>query len=365
MLAVSEPSASETATAANAAPIGVALLGFGFAGQTFHAPFITTTPGLVLRVVASSQPARVRAAYPDVDVVASPADAMTREDVALVVVATPNDTHAPLAEAALRAGKHVVVDKPFTITLDEAHALAATARETHRVLSVYQNRRWDSDFLGVRDAVQSGAIGDVVECRSEISRWRPQVRDRWRERPGPGAGLWYDLGPHLIDQALVLFGVPEAVQATLRIQRPGGRTVDWFHAVLDYPTRQVVLSSSMLAADPAPRFVVRGTAGSLVKRGVDQQERRLMAGERPGASDWGNDADPLVLLRDGAEAVDLPVPRGNYGAFYAAVRDAVRGEGPVPVTLSDAMTVMAIIEAGLPASADGRTIRVASRQPMT
>lgn len=358
MLAVSEPSASETATAADAAPIGVALLGFGFAGQTFHAPFITTTPGLVLRIVASSQPARVRAAYPDVDVAAAPGDAMAHDDVALVVVATPNDTHAPLAEAALRAGKHVVVDKPFTITLDEAHALAATARETHRVLSVYQNRRWDSDFLGVRDAVQSGAIGDVVECRSEISRWRPQVRDRWRERPGPGAGLWYDLGPHLIDQALVLFGVPEAVQATLRIQRPGCRTVDWFHAVLDYPTRQVVLSSSMLASDPAPRFVVRGTTGSLVKRGVDQQERRLMAGERPGAPGWGHDADPLVLRRNGADAVDVPVPSGDYGRFYAAMRDAIRGERRAPVTPADATLVMAIIEAGVLSSADSRTIRL-------
>lgn len=160
-----ELSASATsASAATASPIGVALLGFGFAGQTFHAPFITTTPGLVLRVVASRQPARVRAAYPDVDVAASPGDAMAREDVTLVVVATPNDTHAPLAEAALRAGKHVVVDKPFTITLEEAQALAATARETGRVLSVYQNRRWDSDFRGLRDVVQSGLIGDVVEC---------------------------------------------------------------------------------------------------------------------------------------------------------------------------------------------------------
>src|SRR5690606_7192884 len=159
----------------------------------------------------------VTAAHPDVDVVASPDAALARDDVALVVIATPNATHAPLADAALRAGKHVVVDKPFTITLDEARALVATARETGRLLSVYQNRRWDSDFLAVREALHAGAIGEVVELRSEISRWRPQVRDRWRERPEPGAGLWYDLGPHLIDQALVLFGPPDTVQATLRI----------------------------------------------------------------------------------------------------------------------------------------------------
>jgi predicted dehydrogenase len=360
MLAVSDSSWGTATSAADAAPIGVALLGFGFAGRTFHAPFITTTPGLTLRVVASSQPERVRAAHPGVDVVASPDDALARDDVALVVIATPNETHAPLAEAALRAGRHVVVDKPFTVTLDEANALAATARETDRLLSVYQNRRWDSDFLAVRAALDSGTPGDVVELRSEISRWRPQVRDRWRERPGPGAGLWYDLGPHLIDQALVLFGLPDTVHVSLRTQRPGGRTVDWFHAVLDYPTRQVILASSMLAADPAPRFVVRGTSGALVKRGADPQERRLMAGERPGTAGWGHDADPLVLLRDGEPPANLPVPPGAYGRFYEAMRDAMRGKGHAPVTPAEATAVMAVISAGLRSSAEGRSMPLAA-----
>jgi predicted dehydrogenase len=195
----------------SADPIGVALLGFGFAGEIFHAPFISTTPGLVLRVVASRQVARVRGAYPQVRVVDTPQEALLSDDVSLVVVATPNETHAPLAEAALRAGKHVVVDKPFTVTLDEAHALTAVADAAPGHLAVFQNRRWDSDFVGLRQSIEAGTIGEVVEFRSEIARWRPQVRDRWRERPGPGAGLWYDLGPHLIDQALVVFGVPPAV----------------------------------------------------------------------------------------------------------------------------------------------------------
>ena len=330
------------------APLGVALLGFGFAGHTFHAPFITTTPGLALRVVASRQTARVAAEYPDVRVVASPLDAIHQDDVSLVVVATPNDSHAPLAEAAMRAGKHVVVDKPFTVTLDEAHALAATAEETGRLLSVYHNRRWDSDFVGVEQAVRAGTIGDVVEFRSEIARWRPQVRDRWRERAGPGAGLWYDLGPHLVHQALTLFGVPDTVQAALRIQRPGGHVDDWFHAVLDYPARQVILSSSMLAADRPPRFVVRGTTGSLVKHGSDQQERRLMAGERPGRADWGEDPDPLLVMRDGAEPERIAVPAGDYGRFYVAMRDAMRLGTPVPVSAAEATTVMAIIAGALP-----------------
>lgn len=339
--------------------IGVALLGFGFAGHTFHAPFITTTPGLRLRVVASSQSARVTAAYPDVRVVASPIEAIAQDDVDLVVIATPNDSHAPLAEAALRAGRHVVVDKPFTVTLGEARTLVATAEATGRLLSVYQNRRWDSDFLGIRQALQAGTIGDVVEYRSEISRWRPQVRDRWRERPGAGAGLWFDLGPHLVDQALMLFGVPDTVQAALRVQRPGGQTDDWFHVRLDYPTRQVLLASSMLAADPAPRFVVRGTTGSLVKRGTDQQERRLMAGERPGGPDWGHDADPLLVMRDGAEGQPVAVPAGDYGGFYVAMRDAIRGGRPVPVSPGEAIRVMAIIAAGIESSTAARAVSTA------
>ena len=343
--------------------VGVALLGFGFAGRVFHAPFITTTPGLRLCVVASSQGSSVNAAYPDVRVAATPRDAIDDDAVSLVVVATPNDTHAPLADAALRAGGHVVVDKPFTVTLDQARALAATAEATGRILSVFQNRRWDSDFLGIRGALEAGTIGDVIEYRSEMARWRPEVRDRWRERPGPGAGLWYDLGPHLVDQAVALFGPPAGVQGTLRALRPGGETDDWFHVRLDYPTKQVILASSMLAADTPPRFVVRGTAGSLVKRGGDPQEERLLAGDRPGRAGWGQDDDPLLILRDGGEAVRTPVPAGNYGGFYAAMHDAIAHGGRPPVSVTQAVQVMTIVIAAMESSATGRVVPIKVDQP--
>jgi predicted dehydrogenase len=339
-------------------PIGVALLGFGFAGEIFHAPFISTTSGLELRVVASRQVARVRGAYPDVRVVDTPHEALLAGDVGLVVVATPNETHAPLAEAALHAGKHVVVDKPFTITLDEARRLTAVAAAAPGHLAVFQNRRWDSDFVGLRQAIDAGTIGEVVEFRSEIARWRPQVRDRWRERPGPGAGLWYDLGPHLIDQALVLFGVPDAVHGLLRTQRPGGRTDDWFQVTLDYPTRQVILSSSMLAADRPPRFLVRGTSGSLVKQGTDTQERRLMRGERPPAPDWGHDPDPLLVFHEDQEPARVLVPPGDYGRFYVAMRDAIRGGADVPVSAAHATMVMTLLLAGIRSSEEGRAVAI-------
>ena len=340
--------------------VGVALVGFGFAGQTFHAPFISATPGMALRVVVSSQAERVRAEYPGARVVPTPDAALQAEDVDLVVIATPNEWHAPLAERALRAGRNVVVDKPFTVTLEEARDVVATAEASGRLVSVYQNRRFDADFRGLRAALAAGTIGEVVEVRSEIGRWRPQVRDRWRERPGPGAGLWYDLGPHLVDQAVAVFGTPLAVDAAIEATRPGATIDDWFHVRLEYPRCRVLVSSSMLAVEPVPRFVVRGTGGAIVKWGMDWQERRLMAGERPADADWGSDPEPLLVYRDGQDVERRPVPHGHYGDYYAAMRDAVLGRGPVPVTAREALTVMRIIAAGIDSARTGRCVDLTS-----
>jgi predicted dehydrogenase len=335
----------------------VALIGFGYAGRVFHAPLISATPGLTLAVVGSRQKENVRSAYPDAEVVSDPLAAIRHRNVDLVVVATPNDTHASLADAALRAGKHIVVDKPFTITLAEARALAVTAAEVGRHLSVFQNRRWDSDFLGIRRELEADRIGEVVELRSEFSRWRPAVRDRWRERPGPGSGMWYDLGPHLIDQALVLFGPPVTIHADLQVQREGGSTTDWFQAVLGYGRRRVILESSMLAADSGARFVVRGARGSLVKRGADPQEAQLVAGQKPGSPGWGREQDPLLFASgDKEEPTEIPAPAGNWLRYYAGIRDAICGEGELPVTPAQATTVMSVIEAGMRSSAEGRVV---------
>jgi predicted dehydrogenase len=339
------------------ADVSVALVGFGFAGRVFHAPLISATPGLRLAVVGSSQRAAVASVYPDVEVVAEPRVALAHAGVDLVVIATPNDSHAPLAEAALRAGKHVVVDKPFTITLAEARRVATLASDVGRLLSVFQNRRWDSDFMGIQREIAAGRIGDVVELRSEFSRFRPEVRDRWRERAGPGSGMWYDLGPHLVDQALVLFGPPETVYADLQVQRSGGSAVDWFHATLGYGARRVMLESSMLAADVGARFAVRGTRGSLVKRMGDTQEAQIRGGDRPGSQWWGLDPDPLIhVAAEGAPPAEIAAPPGNWLAYYEAMRDAVRGESEAPVTPAQATTVMAVIEAGLESAAEGRAV---------
>ena len=214
--------------------IRVSLVGFGFAGRVFHAPLISATSGLSLSVIGTTRADFAASAYPDALIVPDRLAAVRHPDTDLVVIATPNDSHAPLADAALRAGKHVVVDKPFTVTVAEASALVATASEAGRIVSVFQNRRWDSDYLGIAREIAMGRIGEVVEFRSEIGRYRPVVRDRWRERAGPGSGLWYDIGPHLVDQALMLFGPPETVHADLRIMREGGTATDWFQVRLGY-----------------------------------------------------------------------------------------------------------------------------------
>ena len=337
-------------------PVRVALIGFGYAGRVFHAPLIAATPGLELAVLGTRR-STAETGHPEVLAVPDPLADARHPAADLVVIATPNDSHVPLAEAALRAGKHVVVDKPFTLTLAEARSLASLALERGLVLSVFQNRRWDSDFLAVREAIAGGEIGEVLELRSEMSRYRPEVRDRWRERPGPGSGLWYDLGPHLVDQALLLFGPPETVAADLRVQRSGGGAVDWFQATLGYGGTRVILTASMLAASPAPRFVVRGTRGSLVKARWDPQEERLVTGARPGGKGWGRDLDPLTMYRgDPPVAEEVPTPAGDYPAYYAGVRDAILTGAEPPVTAAEGCAVMAVIEAGERSSSEGRVV---------
>ncbi|QSX77865.1 oxidoreductase [Agrilutibacter solisilvae] len=335
------------------APTRVALIGYGFAGRTFHAPLIQAVPALSLVVVASRDAARVHADLPQVDVIADPLAAIADPRVQLVVIASPNQSHAPLARAALAAGRHVVVDKPVTPTLAEACELATLARHQDRVLSVFHNRRWDSDFLAVREAIASGLIGEPVHLESRIERFRPDVRARWREQAGPASGLWWDLGPHLVDQALLLLGRPDSVLASLSAQRGGAVTDDWAHVLLAYGSRRVVLHAGMLAAGAGARFVVHGTRGSLVKQGADRQEAQLMAGLRPGDPRWGEDPDPLVWHDAEGGVHRRPVPRGDQSRFYAGLAAAVRGEGENPVSPVQMLDVMAVMEAAVDAAASG------------
>ncbi|WP_407692383.1 oxidoreductase [Raoultella terrigena] len=228
--------------------IRVAIIGYGYASKTFHAPLISGTPGMTLAAVSSSDEGKVRIDWPAVSVVAEPRQLLDDPNIDLIVIPTPNDTHFPLAKAALEAGKHVVVDKPFTVTLSQARELDAVARSRGRLLSVFHNRRWDSDFLTVKSLINEGLLGEVCYFESHFDRYRPRIRDRWRERGGPGSGIWFDLGPHLLDQAICLFGLPVSMTVDLAQLRPGAQSTDYFHAVLVYPQRRVILHATLLAA---------------------------------------------------------------------------------------------------------------------
>ncbi|KAB7766931.1 oxidoreductase [Xanthomonas sp. LMG 12461] len=338
----------------------LALLGFGYVGRTFHAPLIAHTPGLHLHTVVSRQAEAVNAAWPQARVVADAAQAFADPRIDAVVIATPNQTHAPLALAALAQGKHVLVDKPFTLDVAEAQQVLDQAQRAGRIVSVFQNRRWDGDFLGVRALLEAGTLGEIAEFHSHFDRHRPQVGDRWREHALPGSGLWFDLGPHLLDQALQLFGPPQALQADLALQRPGAQTVDYVHAVLRYPRLRVVLHAGSLVAANGLRFALHGSGGSYVKHGLDTQEAQLRAGVAPGAPGWGEDPLPGQLRlvgADGTHAVQtLPAPRGDYRDCYAAFREAIAGRAPAPVDAAQALAVMRLLEAGVRSAASGCSV---------
>ena len=333
------------------------LIGFGFVSKTFHVPLLGATDGYKITSVSSSRPADVAVVLPDVDVFSDPKTLATHPDIDLVVIASPNETHAPLAELAMRAGRNVVVDKPFTITAKEARHLSNVAAENDVLLSVFQNRRWDSDFLTVQDAIRRDLVGRIVLFESRIDRYRPEVRERWREIPGPGAGLLYDLGPHLIDQTLLLFGIPDSVQATLAKQRAGGRTDDFFQLVLRYGEMVATLQAGSLVAGGSPRFAVHGERASLVKQKPDIQEDQLRAGISLGSSEWGVDPDDAVLY-DGVtgETHVLKTAPGDQRGYYVALREALHGRAPNPVPAKQGATVMAIIEAAFCADAEGRRV---------
>jgi predicted dehydrogenase len=336
--------------------IRVGLIGYGYVGKTFHAPLIECVPGLSLVIVGSSRPERVLGDLQGVTV-CSPEQAAVHPDVDLVVIATPNDSHFSLASAALLAGKHVVVDKPFTVTLAEARDLVSLAEQQQRLLSVFHNRRWESESLATKAILESGALGEVVHFEAHIDRFRPIIRNRWRENTGPGAGLWFDLGPHLIDEALNLFGLPDTINASFAIQRRDGETDDWAHVQLNYERLRVILHASLLVAGGVARTLIHGTRASWAKRSADVQEKQLVAGMRPHAAGFGVDSNPGILY-DGAtgDQTEIPVPVGNELEYYMGIREAVMGRQPNPVPPEQALAVMAVLERSFESGAQGRVL---------
>lgn len=324
--------------------VRVGLIGFGLAGASFHAPLIAAVEGMELAAIATS---RATDGYPDA-VRYGDAHALIADGaIDVVVIATPNDSHAPLARTALAAGRHVVIDKPVALDADTAAALVEQAAVAGRKLTVFHNRRWDSDFLTVERLMRNGDLGEVLLAELRWDRFRPAIKPGWRETAGPGSGLLADLGPHMIDQAIRLFGTPDAVTGDVAVQRAGAVVDDYFELILHYGARRVTVGSASLVAAARPRFALHGTSGSFVKHGIDPQEAVLRAGGTPADTGYGEEAEDGWGTLTGGDGIGAKVAseKGDWRGFYAAIRDAVAHDAPVPVDPADAVLGLRIIEA--------------------
>jgi scyllo-inositol 2-dehydrogenase (NADP+) len=347
--------------------IDVGLIGFGLAGRAFHAQVICRVPGLRLAAILQRRGDEAAEAYAGVRVVRSLEELLAIKEIRLVVVATPNESHFPLAQRCLASGRDVLVDKPFTTTLEEAQALVALAKKQNRLLTVYQNRRYDSDFQTVLQLVKSGQLGRVISFEVNYDRFRPHLKPgAWREAARPGAGIFLDIGPHLIDYALALFGMPEAVTADIRVLREGAVVDDTFDVAFHYKNGlRANLRSSILAAAPRPHLMVHGIHGSFVKQTVDPQELNLRHGRIPAEGPWGPEPEEnwgVLTLSENGELTQRRVPSVDcdYRVFYANLRDALLGKAEMFVTPEWALDVMRLLELARQSSSERRTIPVSA-----
>lgn len=330
--------------------IHVGIVGFGLSGRYFFAPFIEYVEGFKLEVVVSSQKEIINTEYPDVEVFSSIDEILADNAIQLVIVASPNYTHFDYAKKILKSGKHVIIEKPFTNSTKEADELIKLAKHKNLMLIPFQNRRWDAEFLTVRNVIEAGILGDVLEFESHFDRYRPQdQRTVWKNENLAGNGVLYDLGPHLIDQALCLFGEPQSVYADLKILRVGGKVVDTFEIHLHYGELKVILKAGVFIKELGPRLIVHGRKGSFVKYGLDQQEMNLRKGLKPKGNVLGTDPEQnygiLHYEENGCDVREkIETIPGNYALYFENVRDAIRGETELNVTAEQGKAIIKVIE---------------------
>ncbi|HMH34387.1 MAG TPA: oxidoreductase [Puia sp.] len=343
-------------------PIKVGMVGYGIAAQVMHLPFISTMEEYQLVSVLERHNNLSQEKYPFVRLVRTIDDMVSDAELDLIVITSPNDTHFPYAEKALLAGKHVVLEKPFTITTDEARALVDLSKRTSKVLSVFHNRRYVGDFLTMKKILHEKLLGEVAEYEGHYDRYRPEAKpNAWREEPIPGSGILYDLGSHLIDQALYLFGIPQTVTADVRRQRPHARVDDYFDLRLDYGFTKVILESSMLVREMGPRYMIHGTKGSFIKYGEDPQEALLKAGVLPNIPHWGEEpADFWGLLHTEIEGKVIkekyPTLRGSFGFYYLNLYKTIAEGQPLKEKPEHGFNTIRMIELALESSAKKSTI---------
>src|SRR5580692_66531 len=349
--------------------IDVGLIGFGLAGRAFHAQVTRAVPGLRLAAILQRSGNEAAEQYPDVRIVRTLDKLLSIPEIRLVVIATPNESHFALAQQCLAAGRDVLVDKPFTTTLAEAVELVELAKQRGRLLTVYQNRRYDGDFQAIRQLVASGVLGRIVRFETNYDRFRPQLRPgAWRERSGPGTGIFFDIAPHLIDHALLFFGLPEALTADIRMERDGAVADDAFDLAFHYPRGlRADLRSSILAAATRPRFLLHGTQGAFVKQSFDPQENNLRYGHVPTGTAWGAEPEEnwgLLTLSENGALTQRRVPSLNcdYRDFYANLRDVILGKAKLAVSPEWALDVMRLLELARQSSQERRTVSVPAKK---
>lgn len=330
--------------------INTGIIGFGLSGRVFHLPFLHLNPGFRIRKIVERNSDDSKTFYPDVVVVRNYTDLLNDPEIDLIVICTPNHLHYRMAKDCLKAGKHVVVEKPFTLNTIEADDLIRISEEADLRIFVYHNRRWDGDFLTIRKLLKSGALGDLNEYEAHFDRYRPEIPNHsWREEKNNGGGVLFDLGSHLIDQALVLFGLPGELEAEIEMQRNGSKVDDYFRIVLFYENFRVILTSGMLVSEPGPRYILHGVLGSFIKYGIDPQENDLRQGLAPESENWGTESpDKWGLIT--IDYLDLNVhgsiesEAGCYQEFYKNVHDVLTGNAEMVIKSSEARNVIRIIE---------------------
>ncbi|WP_028402799.1 oxidoreductase [Ectobacillus panaciterrae] len=343
--------------------IKVGLVGYGLSGATFHAPLLSVLEEFEIAKVVSSKKENVQQDLGDVEVVSSLEEVLEDAAIDLVVITTPSGLHYEMAKQSLMSGKHVVLEKPMVVETWEAEELIRIAEEKKLLLSVYHNRRWDNDYLTVKKLVNDGALGEINTYQVHYDRFRPVVRDRWREKQGPGSGMLYDLGSHLIDQALHLFGWPQFVLADVFAQRERAETDDYFHVILGYEKLRVILHSGSIVPSNGPRFQVHGSKGSFIKYGLDGQEAALKAGKKPVNDSWGAD-DPqfygkLVTIDGEKEKHEtIPTLHGSYVIYYKKIAESILEGKDAPVIAHEGLSVIKIIEAALKSNTEKKAIYV-------
>ena len=342
--------------------VTVGIIGYGLSGRIFHCAIINAVEGFKIKKIVTRDPHRKKQAlvdFPDATVVDIPEEVFTDTEIDLVVVCTPNTMHAELAGKAILAGKNVVIEKPFTVTSKEGEQLLKVAKKAGKQITVYQNRRLDSDFRTVCKVIELGKLGKLVEFESHFDRFRPEIKPNvWREEPLPGSGNLYDLGAHLIDQALILFGIPNEVYGDIRCQR-NGKVDDNFEVILYYPDLKVTLKSSALVKEPLPRFILQGTRGSYVKYGLDVQEEHLKDGLRPVDKSWG--AEPVSLwgiLHTIDEKTVIESEHGDYRDFYRNVYNSLVNGEEMMVKGEDALSVIRVIEAAMKSNVEKKRVAI-------